>query len=152
MSVRTIRKYLPIVAVTASAVALLSACGEPLSAEGREVDTGDTVVAFDIPPPTVTGSCFQNESFTRIECSGSASGGVTPYIYQWQMAHNLDANPDPGNFYWRNGSTTFSEPCRYGFFTGGRYYTKYIRFRVLDANGYVSNFIEEPFLCWTPNP
>ena len=80
MSVRTLGKYLPPIAVTASVVALLSACGEPLSAEGREVDTDDTVVAFDIPPPTVTGSCFRNDSFTRIECSGSASGGVTPYI------------------------------------------------------------------------
>ncbi|MCE9667047.1 hypothetical protein LY474_04395 [Myxococcus stipitatus] len=56
-------------------------------------------------------------------------------------------NPEPPA-----NHSAFSEPCKYGLYTYGRYYTKYIRFRVLDANTYVSNYVEDQFLCWTPNP
>jgi len=126
--------------------------GEPPTHTAEGIDEDAAVTALEIPPPTVTMFCDWNDTMTRIECSGSASNGVPPYTYQWQMAHDLDADPAPGNFSWRNGTTTFSEPCKYGLYTYGRYYTKYIRFRVLDANTYVSTYVEDQFLCWTPNP
>ncbi|AKF86541.1 hypothetical protein MFUL124B02_29095 [Myxococcus fulvus 124B02] len=117
-----------------------------------EARTNEPVTTLEIPPPAATMNCEWMDETERIECTGSASGGVTPYTYQWQRAHNLDVDPAPGNWPWRNGTTTFSEPCKFGLYPGGRYYYKYIRFRVLDANTYVSNYGEQSFRCWTPNP
>lgn len=152
MSVRRIVKHLPFAAVVASTVALLGACGEPLAADEDGVDSGDTITALETPPPAATMSCTHNRDTTVITCTGGASNGVSPYTYQWQMAYDLAADPSPENWPWDNGTTTYTEWCTTGLQQGGRFFYLYIRFRVLDANNYVSNYVEKRYQCWTPNP
>ncbi|QSQ16391.1 hypothetical protein [Myxococcus landrumensis] len=136
-----------------AAISLLGACGGPMPEESEMPQTGTEHAALEIPPPTVTMYCEDEYPLNnKVYCYGSASNGVPPYRYQWQRAHDLGSSPAPENNTWRDGTATIQDGCTQGLHTGGRYYRKYFRFRVLDANNYVSNYVEEVFVCWTPNP
>lgn len=150
MSIQRVVKHLRLGAVLVSAAAVLGACGEPLpgeEAEPRAPGTESTVTAFDIIPPTATMGC--SKSGTSVSCSGAASNGVAPYTYQWQVVDDFGGGST--STYWWNGTTSYNDYCQFGLYTYGTYFTKYIRFRVLDANTYVSNVVEKSYRCWTPN-
>ncbi|NTX41581.1 hypothetical protein HUA74_40295 [Myxococcus sp. CA051A] len=149
MSVPTIVKHFLRGAVIVSAGVLLGACGEPLASEEEGIDTGDTVTALDIPPPTATMGCGRNPQTYAVSCTGSASNGVAPYTYQWSIIDDFGNGPYGDD--WWNNSTTYSDYCQWGLYTYGTYYDKYIRFRVLDANTYVSNVVQVKYRCWSPN-
>ncbi|NBD09012.1 hypothetical protein [Corallococcus silvisoli] len=136
-------------AVLISAVTLLGACGEPLASEPENIDIQSTVTAFDIPPPTATMGCGRNPQTNAVTCTGGANNGVPPYTYQWSIIDDFGGGPY-GDYWWNN-STSYNDYCQMGFHTYGTYYDKYIRFRVLDANTYVSNVVEVHYLCWSPN-
>ncbi|NMO20769.1 hypothetical protein HPC49_25750 [Pyxidicoccus fallax] len=146
MSILRVVKPFPLGAVLVSAAALLGGCGEPLP--GEEVkQEGGTVAAFDILPPSATMNC--TKVGTNVSCSGSGANGVQPYTYQWQVVDDFGSGPTSP--YWWNGGTTYSDYCQFGLYTYGTYWTKYIRFRVVDANTYVSNEVTKSFRCWSPN-
>lgn len=150
MSIQRVVKHLQFGAVLISTAALLGACGEPLAGEEAEQEAagaGDTVTAFDIIPPTATMGC--SKVGTNVSCSGSGANGVTPYTYQWQVVDDFGGGSTSP--YWWNGGTTYNDYCQFGFYTYGRYWTKYIRFRIVDANTYVSNEVTQTYRCWTPN-
>ncbi|WP_144370089.1 hypothetical protein [Myxococcus stipitatus] len=153
MAASSITKHTRAGAVLVTAMSLLSACGGPMPDESGLPQTGTEEAELEIPPPTVTMSCEDEYPLSnKVFCSGSASNGVPPYRYQWQRAHDLNSSPAPENNTWRDGTASIQDYCTQGLRTGGRYYRKYFRFRVLDANNYVSNYVEEVFTCWTPNP
>ncbi|WP_164012390.1 hypothetical protein [Pyxidicoccus trucidator] len=147
MSIQSVVKRLQLGAVLMSAVAMLGACGEPVDGEEPLEQETPAVTQAQVPPPAATMSC--DKFGTNISCSGGGSGGVTPYTYQWQVVDDFGGGSTSP--YWYNGTTTRSEYCKFGFFTYGTYFTKYIRFRVVDTNGYVSNVVQENFACWSPN-
>lgn len=156
MSIQHVVKRLQFGAVLVSTAAVLGACGGPVDGEevpeqaaGSQEQAGSTVESFQVTPPSATMSCTRNNTTHNIACSGSGSGGVTPYTYQWQVVNDFGGGSTSP--YWNNGGTTYSDYCQFGFFTYGTYFTKYIRFRVVDVNGYVSNVVSRNFSCWTPN-
>lgn len=153
MSIQRVVKHLQFGAVLVSAAALLGACGEPLAGEALEHEvsgaeqTGATVSAFDITPPTATMGC--SKLGTTVSCSGSGANGVTPYTYQWQVVDDFGGGSTSP--YWYNGTTSRTEYCNFVLSTSGTYWTKYIRFRIVDANSYVSNEVTKSYRCWSPN-
>ncbi|WIG98314.1 hypothetical protein [Myxococcus sp. SDU36] len=149
MAVQATVKHLQLSAAIVSAAALLSACGGPLADEEGDLGMGNTVTALNIYPPTVTMGCWRDNQTSTYDCSGSASNGVAPYTYQWQVVDDYGGGSTSS--YWHNGTTSNSGYCGWGFYTYGTYYTKYVRFRVLDANSYVSNVVERSLDCWSPN-
>ncbi|WP_163781904.1 hypothetical protein [Myxococcus vastator] len=148
MTFQTILKHLQLSAAIASTAILLGACGEPLADEEEVSGMSNTVTALNIYPPAATMSCSRYSQSGTYSCSGNVSNGVAPYTYQWQEVDDFGGGST--STYWYNGTTTRSGACQWGLYTYGTYYTKYVRFRVIDANTYVSNVVERRINCWTP--
>lgn len=149
MSIQRVVKRLQLGAVLVSTAAVLGACGGPIDGEEAPEQAASSVSAAQVTPPSATLACTKNNSTYNVSCTASGSGGVTPYTYQWQVVDDFGGGSSSP--YWYNGGTTHTDYCRFGFFTSGTYYTKYIRFRVIDVNGYVSNVAEKVYNCWSPN-
>jgi hypothetical protein len=146
MSILSVAQRLRYGAVLVSTAAVLGACGGPIDGEEQ---ADPSVSAQQITPPSASISCTRSNTTYQVSCTGTGSGGVTPYTYQWQEVDDFGGGSTSS--YWYNGGTTYTSYCRFGFFTYGTYFTKYIRFRVIDANGYVSNQATKTYNCWTPN-
>jgi hypothetical protein len=139
--------YIRVLAFSASA--LLCACGGPM--EGEEAASGDaqeTVSAMDVYPPQAAMSCTRNLSTGDVNCTGSGSLGVAPYTYQWQNIINDSGGSYPSG--WYSGGTTYQDWCPRGFYENGYYWQVQIQFRVLDANGYISNTVTRSYSCSAP--
>ncbi len=151
MSIQRVVKHLQFGALFVSAAALLGACGEPMSgeesAQAETAGTDSTLTAFNTPAPVASLSC--SKLGTTISCTGSGGDGVTPYTYQWQTVDDFGSGPTSP--YWYNGGTAYTDYCNFVLSTSGTYFTKYIRFRVVDATSRVSNEVTKSYRCWAPN-
>ncbi|NVI98566.1 hypothetical protein HV824_10590 [Myxococcus sp. AM009] len=149
MTVHAILKHLQLSATFVSTAILIGACGEPLADEEEDLSiSNNTVTALNIYPPAATMSCSRYSQTSTFSCSGNASNGVAPYTYQWQEVDDFGGGST--STYWYNGTTSRNGECQWGLYTYGTYYTKYVRFRVIDANTYVSNVVERRINCWIP--
>ncbi|NVJ25265.1 hypothetical protein HUW62_28975 [Myxococcus sp. AM011] len=75
--------------------------------------------------------------------------GAPPFVYQWQVVDDFGQGNQ--STFWTTGSTTHDDWCFFKLSTTGTHWRKWVRFRVTDATGAVSNVAETSRPCWSPN-
>lgn|GEM_PF-4719836 len=130
-------------------VALLGACGgAPSDSEGLAEENTATVESALAASVSVT--CSGRSTTTgELWCTGTVSGGAPPFVYQWQIVDDFGQGNQSN--YWTTGSTTYDDWCFFKLSTTGTHWRKWVRFRVTDSTGAVSNVAETSRPCWSPN-